>query len=122
MTDLDAIWQTLGALSDALDAADEARRQARAARRNTPEARTIRSDAARRGWEKRHAREAAKRATESAEDAWRDQLNARTGTGPWCNTMDLDAIGRETFCIRDPDHDGDCEDVNGHTWPNYDKE
>lgn len=118
MTDPNGIWQFLGALADAAAVADEARRQARAARRNTPEARQARSDAARRGWQQRHAREVAEQAAEAAAEAHYAELDARTGSGPWCDSMDLDATGREVFCIRGPDHDGDCEDVYGHIWPN----
>jgi hypothetical protein len=114
MTDIDTFWQLMVKLTDALDAADQARRNEIAARRRTPEARAVRSAAARRGWQKRHTREAA----EAAQEAWRDKLDRRVGTGPWCNAMDHDGIGRETFCIRQPRHHGDCEDAAGHTWPN----
>jgi hypothetical protein len=118
VADPNDIWRLMGALADAAAAADEARRRDRAARRNTPEARQARSEAARRGWQKRHAREAAELAAEAAAEARDAELDARTGSGPWCDSMDLDATGREVFCIRDPEHDDDCEDVYGHTWPN----
>jgi hypothetical protein len=114
VSDTDAIWQLLGRLADTLDAAAQARREEIAARRRTPEARSVRAAAARQGWEKRHARAAA----EAAENAWRDELDRRIGTGPWCDSMDYDSTGRETFCIHNPEHDDDCEDANGHTWPN----
>ena len=122
MNDPDGIWQFMRSLSDALDGAEEARRQAAKERRNTPEARARRSEAARYGWIDRRNREDAERAAQATRDALDAEREARIGAGPWCNTMDVDGTGREVFCIREPDHDGDCEDPDGHTWPNYEKE
>lgn len=122
MTDSDGIWEFMRNLDAALTAADEKKRQAAKARRNTPEARNLRAQAARRGWIDRHNREDAERAAQATLDAIDAEREARIGAGPHCDSMDLNGIGAEVFCILDPGHDGDCEDPDGHTWPNYEKE
>ncbi|MEV7770513.1 hypothetical protein [Kitasatospora sp. NPDC086791] len=122
MTDPDGIWTFMRRLDAALTAAEEARRQAAKARRNTPEARAVRSEAARRGWIDRRNRENGELAAQATLDALEAEREAHIGTGPHCDSMDHNGIGQETFCILDPRHDGDCEDPDGHTWPNYEKE
>lgn len=112
----DNIWGNLNTLADAMGAIAKAGREVREARRNTPAARRARADAARKGWEARRAREAAERATWAAEMARDAEIHARTGDGPFCDEMNHDSTGREVFCILDPDHADDCEDVHGFTW------
>ncbi|OKI16580.1 hypothetical protein [Streptomyces sp. CB03911] len=112
----DAIWGNLHRMADAMAAIAEAGQRARAARRNSPEARKARTDAAQRGWETRRAREAAELAAFEDELARDAEIHARIGDGPFCDEMNHDSTGREVFCILDPDHGDDCEDVDGLTW------
>lgn len=112
----DTIWDNLNALADAMGAIAEAGHAVREARRNSPAARKVRADAARKGWEARHAREAAERAAMEAEMARDVELHARIGDGPFCDEMNHNSTGSEVFCILDPGHDDDCEDVDGLTW------
>jgi hypothetical protein len=73
----------------------------------------VRAEAARKGWETRRARETAEQNAEEA--AWQADY-ARTGDGPWCDEMAHNSVGSEVFCIRQPGHDGDCEDIDGFAW------
>jgi hypothetical protein len=101
-----AISNFMVRLADSFAAADRVLEERRATRRRTPEARAVRAEAARRGWETRRAQQA------EPDDP------SPVVTGPTCGEMDHDGIGRETFCDLPPDHDGDCDDLLGHTW-NY---
>lgn len=101
---------------EALDALREEHRAAVRARRNSPEARAVRSQAAREGWAVRRVRETAERAAEYDDGPVR--------TGPRCDYMNHDSTGRETFCVLDPDHiqdpDEPHDDGNGVTWEHED--
>lgn len=79
-------------------------------RRSTPEARRRRSDAAHQGWESRRAREKAEQDAEARKER-------HYPTGPTCDGMDTHPVAGEIFCALDPDHNGDCDDMNGLTWP-----
>jgi hypothetical protein len=76
----------------------------------------MRAEAARKGWETRRAREAAEGAAEAREVAWENERDARRGKGPWCDEMAHNSVGGEVFCIREPGHDDDCEDIDGFAW------
>lgn len=94
--------------ADSLARAEKKRRREEA--RNTPEARAIRADAARRGWVSRRAREeaeAAQRAREYAEE-W-----DRVPTGPVCGELYHDSVGHERTCTLEPDHD---DEFCGEGW------
>ncbi|GLX54467.1 hypothetical protein Shyhy01_74160 [Streptomyces hygroscopicus subsp. hygroscopicus] len=109
-----ALFTGLAAAAQA--AADERRRrreEARAARRNRPEAVAARQAAAAKGWETRRCREA----EGAARDGWDDRP---VRTGPVCDEMNHNSVGREVFCELEPDHEEDHDDGDGTTWPRED--
>ncbi|MFJ2722714.1 hypothetical protein [Streptomyces sp. NPDC087437] len=78
-----------------------------------PWAKARRSAAAKKAAETRKANRDAERAAELAEYEREVRIPAAT-----CPHIDPRAV--ETQCIEEPGHDGDHEDINGHTWPNED--
>lgn len=105
------VEEFLDALAAAYAATREADERRKAELRNTPQARARRSKAARTGWETRRVREQAEQAEQEYRD-WRPPVP----DGPWCDEMTHDAVGREIFCTRPPEHDDDCEDPSGTRW------
>lgn len=90
----------------ASDAIESERKRRREERRNTPEARARRSEGARRGWETRRTREAAKLAEERAR--WDDRPMP---AGPVCGELYHNGVGQERTCELAPGHDGDCDEA-----------
>lgn len=113
----DAMGDLFTALGAAAQQMADQRRAAkellRIARKNNPVTRANRARGARQGWEKRRAREERERILDSIGDG-------PVRTGPVCDEMNHDAIGRETFCQLDPDHDDDHDDDRGTTWERED--
>lgn len=91
----------------------EAREAARLARKNDPVTRANRAAGARKGWEKRRAREARDRLLAEID-------NGPARTGPACDEMAHNSIGSEVFCQLDPGHDDDHDNDNGTTWERED--
>lgn len=104
--DADRLFDALAAIAreESEDIARRAAaRQARAARREAKEA---------------AEREAAELAAIREQEARDAELDARAGTGPWCDAMDIHPVSGEVRCILPPGHDDEeCEDAYGHRWP-----
>lgn len=113
-----SLFATLGAAAESLRQEDRAARMQRraaqrAARGKGPQSSSAASAAALRGWETRRLRES----TESPVGALDDE---RARTGPVCEQMNHNGIGREVFCQEAPGHplDVDHDDGDGNTWEN----
>ena len=113
----DAMGDLFSALGAAAQQAAEQRRAAREAlrlaRKNDPVTRANRSAGARKGWEKRRAREARERVLDSID-------RGPVRTGPVCDEMNHNSVGSEVFCQLDPGHEEDHDDDSGTTWERED--
>lgn len=109
------LFTALGAAAQRMaDLKRAAREAAREVRRNDPVTRANRSVGARRGWEKRRAREARQRLL--------DEIgNGPVRTGPVCGEMNHNSVGNEVFCQLDPDDGHEWhDDEDGTTWERED--
>lgn len=105
-----AIFGAFERVAATLTQLDAEQQRLRRERRNSPEARARRSEAAKRGWQNRRERE-------TAEDAADLDRYRPAPTGPTCDAMDIQpATGVEVSCERAPRHEGDCDDGTGHVW------
>lgn len=108
------LFQALGAAAQQMAAQRRAARELlRQIRKNDPVTRANRSRGARQGWEKRRARESRERLLASIDDG-------PVRTGPVCDEMDHNSVGREVFCQLDPGHEEDHDDDCGTTWERED--
>lgn len=103
------------------DAQAHERFSERRAHFNSPGARAARSAAARKAAATRKANKEAVQRAEAEEERLEAERYARIPDGPLCDAMNVVMDAREVFCIREPHTDGDCEDIDGHTW-SYEKD
>ncbi|MFG3585099.1 hypothetical protein [Streptomyces sp. NPDC047990] len=113
----DAMGDLFSALGAAAQQMADQRRAAREAlkeaRRKDPVTRANRAHGARKGWEKRRAREARERLLAEIDDGPRR-------TGPVCDEANHNSVGSEVSCQEKPGHEFDHDDGYGTTWPRED--
>lgn len=109
--DLSVLFSAIAAAFDDVAAAKKAAKEARL---NSPEARAARSARSLKAAATMRARRAAQRAQE--------ERDAREPVGPTCDAFGIILQAQEVTCARPPHLHGDHETIDGDRWPSYEGE